>query len=557
MNKEEVLEDEWVQNFVKKWSPWLEDEEWYNKDASLEGIREAEELEMFSPPKLYYHLRKNFFLPIVQHPEKEWGVILLEGPRRVGKTSLIKYTIRELLKEGLINKDQAIYISLDSEELLPESPGERIRKKTLAHLIERILELFRREDHAFFLFLDEITFHRGWARTIKNLIDQGVFGSGIGVIATGSYSMELSSARRELPGRLGKTSERVGGEIFLYPRRFVEVAENYLGEEFRKTLSRTFGKVGVRLGFLEYLSGYQTSKNANDYKYVEKAEQLLDRFGEDLAALLENYMLSGGYPRALFEIMRNGFVSDARYVQDVYELFVNDSRKFGLEEKAVEMMLRNVPHPSFQLSEETFQPISDGVEIKKDKLKKYIEYFETSGLFMFIKGVEQPDEIKKEAKSVVPQSSTLKAVVTDPLAFISFYFGSRGRIEGIFENAKNLKKEEGDLLVESICLAHIRHLPKPKASKGNISFVIKRKENGAVEELADALFWYISKSNELITIFIEVKNTEKLKQRDINSKLDYLQEFGVERLLVLHRGANITIEENIALVPIPLFLLLF
>lgn len=262
-------------------------------DADNEGL--------YKPPKIYYFLKEKFFEPLYSN-NRDYGVLIIRGPRRIGKTSTLKYMIKDYIQRGYA-PDSFIYLSLDSDELLREFD----KKRYLRELVDEIIKRFKKENKPLVIILDEVTFYKGWARAIKNLIDSGSIGPGVALIATGSYSLDLSSAKRELSGRSGPLGEKSGGEQFFYPKRFIEMAESILGEEFQNYIKNMFGKKGGRrIGIIEYFSGFQTDIDSRAYNYEEILNEALQNYYDSLHNLFENiYLYTGGYPRSIYEAIKS------------------------------------------------------------------------------------------------------------------------------------------------------------------------------------------------------------------------------------------------------------
>ena len=169
------IEIEDINQIIVSDSSWLKDGTWYKRDGSLKDIISAEEIGLFEPPKTFFHLKKKFFNEIFKDKSK-WGIIIVRGPRRIGKTSTIKYLIKTMIEKGY-PRESFIYISLDNEKLLFILE----KKKMLKEFVETIIEKFDRRP--LIIVLDEVTFYKGWARAIKNLIDNGKISDGIGAVS--------------------------------------------------------------------------------------------------------------------------------------------------------------------------------------------------------------------------------------------------------------------------------------------------------------------------------------------------------------------------------------
>jgi len=540
---------------VKLDSPWQDSKnmEWETRDGALKDVIEAERKGLYNLPKVCFHLKRAFFEELWREKSK-YGIVIIRGPRRIGKTSSLKYLVREMIKKGW-NRESIFYITLDNEKLF----GILQKKKILRELLTEIIR--KNEDKKpLIIILDEVTFYKGWARALKNLVDNGDIGEGIGIITTGSYSLDLSTARSELPGRFGPLGENAGGEIFFPPRRFVEVAECLLPKDFIKEFSKDFGHVGKRMGFLEYFAGYQTKLQRILYGYENKANSFLDKYYDSLHALLERYMLTGGYPKAFFEGVLSEEkgelrVSDARYLDDIYKLFVGDSKKFGLSEKETANILSSILLPSMRISKD-YSTLFEGLGVKKEQQKKYMKYFETSGLFSFLSSISSPEEIKPDARIVRPAGKKLKLIVNDPAAFFAFYFGSRDT--SVFNNAQEFLKKEiiREHLFESIIVSHLKYIPSVMIhGSSNLGYILYSKGNEQEEEVVDGLVWYINHEGDFILLPVEVKYGN-INKKQIENKIQELEKFNMKRLIVITNSNHIEIEERCVFVPAEFFLLL-
>ena len=102
--KDEILD------VIKRLNPWWDDpREWTVKD---EDLRAAEYSGL--RPRLYHIAVKKWVNPVIE--KKAWAIRVLRGPRRVGKTTLIKTIIKKAIELGMSPKAVA-YLSLDDEEL--------------------------------------------------------------------------------------------------------------------------------------------------------------------------------------------------------------------------------------------------------------------------------------------------------------------------------------------------------------------------------------------------------------------------------------------------------
>jgi len=543
-----------IKSIIKNQNPWHDpaNRDWYLKDGALRELMDADNEGLYESPKIYYFLKERFFRPLYSN-NRVYGVLIIRGPRRIGKTSTLKYMIKDYIQRGY-TPDSFIYLSLDSDELLREFD----RKRYLRELVDEIIKRFKKENKPLIIILDEVTFYKGWARAIKNLIDSGSIGPGIALIATGSYSLDLSSAKRELAGRFGPLGERLRGEQFFYPRRFIEMAESILGSKFQGSIRGMFGSgSGRRMGLMEYFSGFQTDTNGMFYNYKGFLDKILQAYYDDLHNLFENiYLYTGGYPRSIYEAIKSQRTGEinipfARYSDDIFNLLVTDSIKFGLSEDIIKQILSTVNSPSMRLSS-SYDTLTQN--LRKDDMGKYISYLEASGLFSFLPNISSPTQIDLDSACVTPRKDRLKLIVNDPAAFISIYLCSRGATT--FNQVKKLLSDERvrEHLFEAVIVSHLRYMPLIRIAPENRGYIITEDE----EELVDGFAWYLDMSNRLVLLAVEAKYTQRgIDIGDIKRKARLLKEnFHVKRLIVTTNHKTLEIEEDYAIIPAEIFLLL-
>jgi predicted AAA+ superfamily ATPase len=116
-------------------------------------------------------------------------IVFLTGLRRIGKTSLMKLSIKHLLYQENISAKQILYVSLDDYLLSGKT-------------ILEIVEFFRKMNalsvkEKIYLFLDEITFSVDYEQQLKNLYDFG----NVKIFASSSSASLLKSQSGLLTGR--------------------------------------------------------------------------------------------------------------------------------------------------------------------------------------------------------------------------------------------------------------------------------------------------------------------------------------------------------------------
>lgn len=186
-------------------------------------------------------------LPEVKTREKKTdsGDIVndIVGIRRCGKTFLMFYKIKELLKN--VDKKQTIYINFENRKLFPPKP------EYFNELVEFIYAENLLKNGKVYIFLDEVQRIEGWERFVRSLYDE--FRGKIKIFVSGSSANLLSKEY----GRL------------------------LTGRHITTTL--------LPLSFKEFLrfKGYELKKNI-----LEKDRAVIKK-------LLEEYLSFGGFPEVV------------------------------------------------------------------------------------------------------------------------------------------------------------------------------------------------------------------------------------------------------------------
>ncbi len=178
-------------------------------------------------------IERKYYLNIIQPLFSRKQINIVIGSRRIGKTTILKQLIKNLLEKDDIEANCIFYLELDHPQLVN------------IHILEH-LKRFRKQfmhsvDKKLFLFFDEIQESPDWERELKSIYDV----ENIKIVCTGSTASLLKSQGGKLTGRQLITT--------IYP-----------------------------LAFSEFLSFKNISLDmAEDYKYEK---------------LVDEYLNIGGYP---------------------------------------------------------------------------------------------------------------------------------------------------------------------------------------------------------------------------------------------------------------------
>ncbi len=127
-------------------------------------------------------------------------VVVVRGPRQVGKTTLQEQLIEELLTKGGVAASRIVRVQFD------EIPSLRALSEPVLAIArwfeDRVLgRSFNEAAHAgqpAYVLLDEVQNIRDWAPQVKSLVDHNT----VKVVITGSSSLRIEAGRDSLAGRI-------------------------------------------------------------------------------------------------------------------------------------------------------------------------------------------------------------------------------------------------------------------------------------------------------------------------------------------------------------------
>ncbi len=302
------------------------------------------------------------FFPYVAENEVRRGMLLM-GPRRVGKTVMLYHTIQKLIENG-IDKRKIIYISIETPIY------NRISLEELFALARKAVGKSDELD-GFYVFYDEIQYLKDWEVHYKSLIDTFLYSK---FIASGSAAAALKMKSQE--SGAGRFSD-----FYLPPLTFKE----YL--------------------HLKNLDGLMIPT-----KLQWMGEELESFDTIDIRTLNEHfikYINFGGYPEVVFsekiqenpgQYIRNDIV-DKVLLRDLPSLYgITDVQELNSLFTVIAF------HSGSEFSYENLSKISG---VKKDTLRKYIEYLQAAFL---IKIVHKTDINAKKFK----RATAFKIYLTNP-----------------------------------------------------------------------------------------------------------------------------------------------
>jgi hypothetical protein len=284
--------------------------------------------------------------------------VILMGPRRVGKTVMIFHSIEQLIKSGVSGK-KIIYISIDTPIYNNTSLEDLF-------LYARKALKDPEETTGFYVFFDEIQYLNAWEVHLKSLVDTYKDAKFVG---SGSAAAALKM----------KSNESGAGRFtdFLLPP----------------------------LTFKEYIS---FSDKENLIVPSKNSITPMDTIDIDaLNDLFIDYINYGGYPEVVFseKIKQN----PGQYIKNdiIDKVLLRDLPSlYGISD--IQELNRLFVHIAFRSGNEfSYENLSSESGIRKDTIRKYLEYLEAAFL---IKVVKKVDQNAKHLKKVM----SFKIYLTNP-----------------------------------------------------------------------------------------------------------------------------------------------
>ncbi len=288
----------------------IQNQWWSGKEAINEDVKVKEFLT--APVKWKPRILK--YMPLDRDV-----IYSVRGPRQVGKTTLVKIIIKELLEKNT-NPFDIMYYACDL-----------IRTPTILYdLLEsyykwnRVLSKGRIR-----IFLDEVSAIPEWQTAIKRFVDQ--YGNkDVTFYITSSHSMDIERSTERLPGRTGE-KEGISTHKILLPMKFSEYVDIRRPDIYAKVKKYKLDEQSIRSSEFLMLAKGQ----------VPQSLHALLPLVPELDALLDEYLLTGGIMFAV-----TSFVNTRQIPQTIYELYVRqlmgDISRVGREERTAKQIIASI-----------------------------------------------------------------------------------------------------------------------------------------------------------------------------------------------------------------------
>lgn len=222
--------------------------------------------------------KRDAFTQALQHTEASHGLaLLINGPRRVGKTTMINQLIRYLIEEKNVPANRILFFSLDDPlmQQIPSKDQGTFFEALLAQWAQVAGTSLRNSPYTLYCFLDEIQRLPRWELYIKRYVDLHY---PIRFIISGSASHTIF--RKSLESLLGRLVD-----ISLPPFTFREFIRFHYPErqEFLSSLITTGLDVSDKSSFMQFCKQLMIEIPSSDISQWDE--------------YANEYAKSGGFPQ--------------------------------------------------------------------------------------------------------------------------------------------------------------------------------------------------------------------------------------------------------------------
>ena len=265
---------------LTRMNPWWREPRWETTDPHLLAAARAP-----------YERR-----PVVLDDIASPNLYTLRGPRRVGKSTLLKQTIARLSATG-VDPRRICYFAADALSSFTD----------LINLFQATRLLFPDlGDASRYFLIDDVTAIPEWQRGIKWVRDNTP-AAGDCIVATGSSARDIAAGSVHLAGRRGPD---IGLDRLLLPMSFAE-------------FGRCAGYTLPEPPRIPFNTFYTDDGRAACHEALVHIGTLVDAF--------EAYLLVGGFPQAVADFRRVGQVSDG-FARDLWDVAQADLRAMGMSQ---------------------------------------------------------------------------------------------------------------------------------------------------------------------------------------------------------------------------------
>jgi len=493
-------------------NPWWEDAGAIRADAH---IRAWEASRARYTPSIFRDIRDNL--------DAESRILYtVHGSRQVGKTTLLKLLIRDLLDRGT-RPANICYITLD-----PEFAAADIKRVVSDYAL---LTQSGRGAGRSYIFIDEISLVTGWQHAVLSLSNLGALPN-CALVLTGSNAIDLTRGTESIVGRKGMVEG--GSHMSLLPMGFLDYAclEDHGLRKFLNNHSA-----------LTKESRSLIWKRLASEKEDPSINALRIKFGR-LESILHRYVLSGGIPAVVNKYLEASSIPDRYYTEYLGGMVYEWNRmKYGTDRlsRCMKFLIGGTGGTI------TWNGMAKKIDVSNSTVAE--NYAITLRDMYLTLTTHFYDHRHDEAD----KTKLKKVHVRDPFFFHTFNAWSRN--EGYFMHAVKYASDEANFgrLVECVVADHLaRHAIAMSTDKSQFG-VPARMFHWRDRTGREVDFVYRDPDSEPIPL--EVKSAERVNRRRLGGISSFIDLTGAARGIVATR-TEYDVSRDYTLVPASVLLLL-
>jgi uncharacterized protein len=457
---------------------------------------------------------------------------ILRGPRRVGKTTLLKLRIKGHLAEG-VRAQQIFYFPCDSLFNPPfHSPRD------LTAVIDTYLNKIRDAEQRAFLYLDEISMIKNYSLHIKPLIDANKF-KNCTVLFTGSHSIDLRKTSESLTGRMGdvhKLEYQNTNKVLLQAKfaEYVATRDKTIRNEIE---SLNLHRFTTRKKILSSLVKGQ----------IPIEIRRLSNYNQELDGFLADYLTTGGLVQAVHQFVSTQYIPQYVY-SNFIDLVTRDLVRWRYKERFAQQLLgRIIETVTTQVS---WSALRKGTAIRDPKTaESNIKILSD----IFVVNYHYPLSLEKSLAHTNTTADLKKFYIRDPFIF----HACRGWVAGedAFDLSQKFLSSETNAgkLLECVFSDHVSrlayslHYDAPHFSPCDHVCYLRTKKNKEVDFSVKMDGRYLP---------IEVKYTDNIKSEDTESVRGIVKDAHIyDRGLITSKN-RLEVSERYVIVPASMLLML-
>lgn len=425
---------------LRSWNPW-----WQQGAKGIDRYKDPE-------------YKRELYNDVKQQFNQGSQIVSIVGMRQVGKSTIMRQLIRELLAKEKVDPRTILYVSFDDPYIRASYDPKSVFDDVVAAYAQSVLEneLDQTKGPLYFFF-DEIHQLPNWERTLKSYYDRSF---PVQYMVSGSSSLRIQQKNRE--SLLGRISEHT-----LWPFSFREYAEYHAANNKDARLLEIISQ--SRTVYERFLETFAIDSVFDDLQKV--CEQANVWYKQQFINYLKKFIVCGGFPRVW---QQPDFASQQRtlWEQHVGKVLFEDLPQVAHLRKVKDLEFLYVRLVDFDGKEAVLSELQRDLKIHWATLNRYLDYLRKTFLVFRI------DRTKSKRVARKRRSGNVKFYVTD----VALRNALRKKTEEVYHEPEEMAYIAENLVCTAVqrWLIGVRredHVAFFKDKSGEVDFVVKHLDS--------------------------------------------------------------------------------